>query len=96
MGAVSEKLADVSIVTNDNPRTEEPSMIAKDILKGFSEEVVVELDRSVAIEKALNISKSAPCYILIAGKGHETTQETNGVKKYFSDREEVLRFIENN
>ncbi len=96
MGSVSEKLADFSIVTNDNPRTESPTLIVEDILKGFKEEVVVELDRGTAIEKALKMSINEPCYVLIAGKGHEKTQEIKGVKKYFSDREEVLRFIKNN
>lgn len=93
MGAVSEKLADQSFITSDNPRSEDPFDIIKDIQKGFrSNEYTVEENRAVAILKALKVSKNKPSFILVAGKGHETTQEVKGVKKHFSDLEEVLKF----
>jgi len=93
MGGVSEKLADYSIITNDNPRTEDPLSIIKEIEKGFEKpNYIAEPDRAQAILRALEMSKTQPSFILIAGKGHETTQEIDGVKKHFSDLEEVLKF----
>ncbi len=96
MGNVSKCLADVSIITSDNPREEDPKVIVKDILKGINGKVFVELKRELAIQKALKLGIKEPCYILIAGKGHERTQEIKGVKRHFSDVEEVLKFIKNN
>ncbi len=93
MGALAEKFSDEVVVTNDNPRTEIPKEIARDILRGTAKGVQVELDRGRAIERALEVSLREPCFVLIAGKGHEQSQETLGVKKHFSDQEEVLRFI---
>lgn len=101
MGALSEKLSDITIITNDNPRGETPESVIKDILSGISEGgdspgVSTELSRALAIETGLGYSLKEPCFILIAGKGHEQTQEIMGVKKHFSDREEVLNFIKVN
>lgn len=75
MGAVCEKLADLSIITNDNPRSEDPQTIANEILAGYHhpEKCRVELDRSRAIAMAIEEATSKDC-ILIAGRGHEHSQ----------------------
>lgn len=75
MGAVCAALADFSIITNDNPRSEDPEAIAKEIVKGFvgSDKYMIELDRSRAIAKAIEIATPEDL-ILIAGKGHESYQ----------------------
>lgn len=75
MGHASEELSDVTIVTCDNPRSEDPSVIAAQILKGFKrkDSHVVELDRYKAIELAINMATHEDI-ILIAGKGHEPYQ----------------------
>jgi UDP-N-acetylmuramoyl-L-alanyl-D-glutamate--2,6-diaminopimelate ligase len=75
MAAASEKYSDFSIVTTDNPRTENPSRICDDIVKGFSKSdcYTIELDRRKAIEKAIALATPQDI-ILIAGKGHECYQ----------------------
>lgn len=75
MGAVCERYSDLSIVTSDNPRSEDPEAICKSILEGFTknESYIVELDRYLAIQKAIQMA-SEKDIILIAGKGHETYQ----------------------
>ncbi len=75
MAQASEELSDISIVTSDNPRSEEPAEIIQDILKGFrnKESYIVILDRRAAIEKAIDLAKPEDI-ILIAGKGHEPYQ----------------------
>lgn len=75
MAAVSEQYSDVTIVTSDNPRTEDPELICREIIKGFSkpDSFIVELDRRLAIQKAIEMADSNDT-ILIAGKGHEPTQ----------------------
>jgi UDP-N-acetylmuramoyl-L-alanyl-D-glutamate--2,6-diaminopimelate ligase len=82
---------DEMIVTTDNPRTESPKQIIDDILEGvpldFPYSVIV--DRREAIKKALQIGEDHDC-IVIAGKGHETYQEVNGIRHHFDDREVVL------
>ena len=82
-------------LTNDNPRTEAPDVIARDILKGFSEPgcVKIELDRKQAIYSAVKHALPGDI-VLIAGKGHETYQDVNGVKRYFSDLAVVLELME--
>jgi len=91
MGKIAEKYADSIIVTNDNPRTEDPENIVKDISAGISVEHETILDRKLAIEHALKENLNG--VILIAGKGHEEYQEINGVKNDFSDFEVVEKFI---
>ena len=82
MGHIGVKLSDIGIITSDNPRTEVPSAIIEDILKGVKEEdgeyIVVE-DRREAIRYAMDIAKKDDI-IILAGKGHETYQEINNVK----------------
>jgi UDP-N-acetylmuramoyl-L-alanyl-D-glutamate--2,6-diaminopimelate ligase len=75
MGAICENYADVVIITNDNPRTEDPKAIAQEILTGFRDPSfpIVELDRKIAIAKAIAIATPEDC-ILIAGRGHESHQ----------------------
>jgi len=87
MGAVAGRLADRVIVTNDNPRGEDPGAIADDILEGLrpaAADWTVELDRARAIELALADAHDGDV-IVLAGKGHEDYQETNGRRLPFSD-----------
>ncbi|MCP4625200.1 MAG: UDP-N-acetylmuramyl-tripeptide synthetase, partial [bacterium] len=81
---------DEAIVTNDNPRTEKPQAIIRDILEGipldYPHQVIT--DRREAIKKALTCAQKGDC-VVIAGKGHETYQEINGVRHHFDDREVV-------
>lgn len=89
MAAAVDRWADIPIVTSDNPRTEDPAAIIADILPGFREHTpIVEPDRRAAIRRALALRDSDDA-VLIAGKGHETYQEINGVRHPFSDAEEV-------
>ncbi len=86
MGAVAQHHADRVVVTSDNPRSEDPSAILHQILQGTiaSNTVSAEPDRAAAIARA--IAEAAPAdVVLIAGKGHEDTQETAGVRLPFSD-----------
>ncbi len=75
MAQACEEFADISIVTADNPRSEDPADIAKEIIKGFSrkESYIIELDRKRAIEKAIDMATPKDI-VLIAGKGHEPYQ----------------------
>ena len=86
MGAVAQHHADRVVVTSDNPRSEDPAAILHQILQGTiaGNTVRAEPDRAAAI--ALAIAEAAPAdLVLIAGKGHEDTQETAGVRQPFSD-----------
>lgn len=87
MGEVSARLADVTVVTNDNPRTEQAEEIAAEIRAGISgREPWVMLDRAQAIDFA--IQNAAPGdLVLIAGKGHENYQIFGRAKVHFDDRE---------
>ena len=95
MGEACAKLADRLVVTSDNPRSEEPMAIIKAILGGIDgnrrQSTVVEPDRKKAIEYALREAGEGDV-VIIAGKGHETTQEIKGVKHPFDDREVVRNF----
>jgi len=84
MGRVSKKYSDQVIVTNDNPRFENPQNIAKQILVGNKNNTKVILDRSEAIKYAMNYSQPNDV-IIVAGKGHEQYQEVAGKKIKFSD-----------
>jgi len=92
MGKVSE-IADIIILTSDNPRDEEPIDIIRDIEKGINKAHIIEIDRKKAIELAISISNEDDV-ILIAGKGHETYQEIKGIKYHFDDEEVVKSFIQ--
>ena len=88
MGAVAARLADRVLITSDNPRSEDPRAIIADIERGIAAPHASEPDRARAIEIALASADPADV-ILIAGKGHETTQEIGGRKLHFSDEEQV-------
>ena len=95
MGAIACRFADRVIVTSDNPRSEAPDAIIQDILSGCEgASPMVEQDRASAI--ALAVSQARPGdTVLIAGKGHETYQEVDGVRLPFSDAdcaEEQLQY----
>lgn len=92
MGAAAESAADYLIVTNDNPRSEEPAKIAAQIIEGIAGHADVVLDRAAAIEAAINRADEHD-WVLIAGKGHETTQEIGDQLLPFSDREQVLKVL---
>lgn len=93
MGEAVAKGADLGIVTNDNPRTEDPRAIAEAILAGMSgAEVEVELDREKAIEKAVQLAEPGDV-VLIAGKGHETYQIVGHERRAFDDREIARRAL---
>ena len=95
MGAAAEELADLAVVTSDNPRTEEPMAIIRDILAGMTgggAEVHVEPDRRAAIAWALDQGRPGDV-IVLAGKGHETYQEINGVQVPLDEREVVAEFF---
>ena len=100
MGEACAKLADRLIVTSDNPRSEDPMAIINAILVGVnrtiehseqSNNVFVEPDRAKAIALALSRADEGDV-VVIAGKGHETTQEIKGAKHPFDDREVVRNF----
>ncbi|NYT79661.1 bifunctional UDP-N-acetylmuramoyl-L-alanyl-D-glutamate--2,6-diaminopimelate ligase MurE/UDP-N-acetylmuramoyl-tripeptide--D-alanyl-D-alanine ligase MurF [Alcaligenaceae bacterium] len=86
MGRIAEQGADVVIVTDDNPRSENPKDIIADIVAGMSARPRAMSDRAVAIMMAIWEAKPEDV-ILVAGKGHETYQEVNGVRTPFDDRE---------
>ena len=96
MGEVSGKLADMTIITSDNPRDEEPLDIMKDIETGIKKttgKYMMIPDRKEAIEFVVKTAKPNDC-IIIAGKGHEDYQEIKGVKYPMDDKllvEEALR-----
>lgn len=73
MGHVAEKFSDLVILTSDNPRSEDPASIAKDVVQGMQKPPLIELDRRRAIETALQMARAGDI-VLIAGKGHEKVQ----------------------
>ena len=92
MGEIAARLADRVIVTSDNPRSEDPAAIIEDILVGAGPDVEHEVDRRIAIERA--ISTAAPGdVVVIAGKGHEQGQEFEGGRKIPFDDVTVAREI---
>lgn len=88
MGAVASKYADVIYLTTDNPRDEDPIIINESIIAGFTEQQYYEiyLDRKVAIHQALAKAKKGDI-VLVAGKGHEQTQQIKNQKFPFSDQQ---------
>jgi UDP-N-acetylmuramoyl-L-alanyl-D-glutamate--2,6-diaminopimelate ligase len=96
MGEVVGRLADFALVTNDNPRTEDPAAIADAVVAGVRQagrEPVIELDRRKAIDFAVR-SASSGDVVLVAGKGHEDYQVVGNVKHPFDDRIESRRALE--
>jgi UDP-N-acetylmuramoyl-L-alanyl-D-glutamate--2,6-diaminopimelate ligase len=96
MGEISSNLADLTVVTSDNPRFEEPEDIINDIISGVkkgSGEYIKITDRREAIKYCIDNAKEGDV-IIIAGKGHEDYQEIKGVKYHMDDRELVRDAID--
>jgi UDP-N-acetylmuramoyl-L-alanyl-D-glutamate--2,6-diaminopimelate ligase len=95
MGAIAGKGADKVVVTSDNPRSEKPEAIITHILLGLPQgnDVSVQLDRAAAIAQTV-AQASGNDIILLAGKGHETTQEIAGHKTEFSDLAHAARALQ--
>ncbi|MGM0597515.1 MAG: UDP-N-acetylmuramoyl-L-alanyl-D-glutamate--2,6-diaminopimelate ligase [Myxococcota bacterium] len=106
MGASVDKISDISLVTSDNPRTENPDAIIKDILPGIrsrryppeklrtiSKGHIVVTDRKAAIKTAIKYARNNDV-VLIAGKGHEDYQIIGKVKHHFDDRQIAAQFME--
>ena len=94
MGAVSSRLADVVVLTSDNPRSEDPLAVIEQIRTGLGTgaDVVVEPDRAEAIRLAVGLARPGDV-VLVAGKGHETTQTEAGHTRPFDDRVEARRAL---
>jgi UDP-N-acetylmuramoyl-L-alanyl-D-glutamate--2,6-diaminopimelate ligase len=93
MGEAAAQLADVRIVTSDNPRSEQPQAIADEILRGMgTQERAVELDREAAIDQALDLARAGDS-VVIAGKGHEDYQIVGSERRHFDDREVCRRIL---
>ena len=95
MAEIAERLADVVIVTDDNPRTEDGGRIVADILAGFArpEAATVQRDRGLAIAHAIALA-GADDIVLVAGKGHEPYQDIQGVKHPFDDTAVARKALE--
>lgn len=95
MAKIAAENSDTLILTSDNPRTEEPEEILKDMQSGL--DIITEkksftiVNRHDAIKLACQLANKEDV-ILVAGKGHETYQEVNGVRHHFDDKEEVLKY----
>ena len=106
MGLVAGENSDIVIVTSDNPRTEDPEQIVKEVERGVIESGMIraelpeikrgnylmEVDRSAAIKKAVSLADKNDT-ILIAGKGHEDYQIVGTTKRHFDDREEAQKAV---
>ncbi len=96
MGRIGSEIADIAIITSDNPRTEEPGAIIRDVMAGVDTVkntcIVIE-NRVEAIHKAMDIAEIHDI-IVLAGKGHETYQEVCGVKHHMDEREIVAAYLE--
>ena len=90
MGEIAARLADVVIVTDDNPRSEDGDVIAAAVAEGASAagELQVERDRTHAIRRTV-LAAAPEDVVLVAGKGHEPYQDMNGIRRPFSDAEQV-------
>ena len=86
MGKIAAELADVTIVTSDNPRSEEPLSIIQDVLQGAGMDVEIDPDRRSAIARAVTLAEGGDV-VVIAGKGHEQGQDIDGSVTPFDDRE---------
>ena len=86
MGKLAAELADVAIITSDNPRSEDPEAIVAEIVAGAERPVEVELDRAAAIARAVELAQPGDV-VLIAGKGAEQGQEFADRTVPFDDRE---------
>jgi UDP-N-acetylmuramoyl-L-alanyl-D-glutamate--2,6-diaminopimelate ligase len=96
MGRVAGELADRLVITNDNPRSEDPEIIASEIVRGVREtgnrRYGVQLDRAAAIAAAIGHAHVGDV-VLLAGKGHEAYQETAGERQPFLDSDHATRAL---
>lgn len=95
MGEISGNISDFTVITSDNPRTEDPEKIVKQIEEGTKKtkgKYIVIVDRVEAIKYAINMANKNDI-IVLAGKGHETYQEINGEKHPFDEREIIKKLI---
>ncbi len=95
MGKIAQELSDICVVTSDNPRSEDPGQIIRDILAGMREDaehVIVEPDRTRAIARALGMAQAGDI-VLLAGKGHETYQILGTGKIHFDEREKIREIL---
>jgi len=94
MGKIVSEWSDVAIVTSDNPRTEDPERIIREIAAGMAHRpsTMMRTDRAEAIQQALTMAEPGDV-VLIAGKGHEDYQVVGKEKIHFSDRETVERYL---
>ena len=97
MAEVACEHSDKVIFTSDNPRSEDPAQIIKDMEAGVGSaarrKYISIVDRREAIKTAINLANKEDI-ILIAGKGHEKYQDIKGVKNHFDDKEEVKKMFE--
>ena len=96
MAEVASRLSDKVVLTSDNPRTEDPATIIKEMEVGISADkrknVFSITDRKEAIRAAFHLAQPGDV-ILVAGKGHEKYQDINGVKNHFDDKEELIKIF---
>jgi len=96
MGAVAASLSNKVILTSDNPRSEDPAMIMEEMENGIGQEqrgaILKIADREEAIKTACMIA-GPESLVLVAGKGHEKTQEIRGEKKHFDDEEVITKYL---
>lgn len=95
MGRLAAETSDITVVTSDNPRTEDPQAIVNDILAGIdaeSTELHIEVDRHAAIGLALSLARAGDV-VLILGKGHEDYQIVGTEKHHFDDRETAREWV---
>jgi UDP-N-acetylmuramyl-tripeptide synthetase len=96
MGGIAGRLSDYTILTSDNPRTEDPFAILAEVeagIKPTGADYRVTEDRAIAIREALRMASPGDC-VLIAGKGHEDYQIVGKVKHHFDDVEEARKALE--
>ena len=96
MGEIGVRIADLAVITSDNPRTEDPMAIISDIEKGAAavgKTYKVIENRVEAIHYAMDIAENDDI-IVLAGKGHETYQEIHGVKHHLDEREVVAEYLQ--
>ena len=96
MAAVASELSDKLVLTSDNPRSEDPGQIIKDMEAGSSEDRKKNMfsitERREAMRAAMHLAQPGDI-VLVAGKGHETYQEIKGVRHHFDDKEEVIKIF---
>jgi UDP-N-acetylmuramoyl-L-alanyl-D-glutamate--2,6-diaminopimelate ligase len=94
MGRIASTLADITVVTSDNPRTEDPRAIVEEIRQGLDRggDCHIIEDRREAIAEAIGMAKPGDT-VLIAGKGHEDYQIIGATRSHFSDREVAQEYL---